>query len=198
MTSKAGADLRGEPTTPPAYRGSVPTHIRTSGRPAGEKESNMAKKEVETSYIYKPDEDKLVITGALTAYRHGTNKYDRDTEKYYVSVRTAALPPEVILDIKERYFSETKEKYLPEILKDTDQGKEEIYFNLKSLYEIPAFVAGKGNTRYSYDDVIELGDGLPPHGSTVKLSIRLKEGAMYPLAIQFIEIVKTSADDYFA
>lgn len=158
----------------------------------------MAKKEVETSYIYKPEEDKLVVTGILTAYRHGTNKFDRDTEKYYVSVRTPALPQEVLLDIAHKYFEDTKDKYLPEFLKNAAEDREEIYFNLKSLYEIPAFVQGKGNTRYSYDDVIELGDGLPPHGSTVKLSIRLKEGALYPLAIQFIEIVKTSADDYFA
>lgn len=151
------------------------------------------------TYIFKPEEDKLVVQGILTAYRHGTNRYDKDTQKYYVSVRCASLPKEVRTAIREKYFSDAKEKYIPEPF--TEEGiasdDAEMYFNMKSLYEIPAFIAGKGNNRLGYDDVIELGDGLPPHGSEVKLSIRLKEGAIYPLAIQFITVVKTSADDYF-
>lgn len=152
------------------------------------------------NFIYKPEEDKLVVTGILTAYRYGTNKYDRDKSKYYVSVRTPMLPLEVRQEIRAKYFADAKEKYIPEPFTEDGMGStdEEMYFNLKSLYEIPAFIEGKGNTRYGYEDVIELGDGLPPHGSEVKLSIRLKEGALYPLAIQFIKIVKTSADDYFA
>ena len=130
------------------------------------------------------------------AFRHGTNKFDKETEKFYISIRTK-VPTEIREDIKEKYFSDTKDKYLPEPLKNILDNEETIYWNLKSLYEIPIFKAGEGNSKYSFDDVIEMGGGLPPYGSVVKLSMRLKESAIYPLALQIIEVVKVSADDYF-
>lgn len=150
--------------------------------------------------IYKPEEDKLVVTGILTAYRCGISKWDKDTEKYTVSVR-CTCPVVVRSAIRDKYFGDSKEKYIPDPFKDLEKADDdtEVYFNLKSLFEIPSYVTGKGNTRYSYDDVIEsLGDGLPPLGSTVEVAMRLKEGAVYPLAIRFIEIQKQNVDDYFS
>ena len=66
------------------------------------------------------------------------------------------------------------------------------------MYEIPAYHIDKGNQRFSFDDVIEMGDGLPPHGSEIECSMRLKEGAIYPLAIRFLTVEKSSVDDYFS
>lgn len=158
-----------------------------------------AKEKTQEGYpIYKPEEDKLVIKGALTAFRHGVNRFDKDTEKYYISVRTTALPEEIRQAILSKYFEDTKEKYIPEPLKSDQKDPDKCYFNLKSLYEIPVFMEGKGNEKYTYEDVIDkLGDGLPPYGSEVILSCRLKEGAIYPLACKFVTIQKASADDYF-
>ena len=144
--------------------------------------------------IYKPEEDKLVCQGILKAFRYGTNKFDTKQEKYFVSILTT-LDAATRQDIKDRYFSEAKEKYIPEPFREIKNG--ECYFNLKSLYEIPVFKLGEGNKKYSFDEVIEMGEGLPPYGSTVKLSMRLKEGAVYPLALQIIELKKANADDYF-
>lgn len=143
--------------------------------------------------IYKPEEDKLVCTGILKAFRFGNNKFDK-TDKYYISILTT-LDKETRQDIKDRYFAEAKEKYIPEPFRNIKDG--ECYFNVKSLYEVPVFKIGEGNTKYSFDEVIEMGGGLPPYGSTVKLSMRLKAGAIYPLALQLIEIRKANADDYF-
>lgn len=149
--------------------------------------------------VYKPEDNKLVIPGILTAYRFGGSKYSGDKELYQVSVKTDALTPELVAQIKKDYFSDTKDKYLPSFIKDIEEGKDKdgVYINLKSQYEIPAFVDGEGNKRYSYDDVIDLGEGLPPTTSTVKVSCRLKEGAIYPLAVLFLEIRKQDASDYF-
>lgn len=157
------------------------------------------KKEDVTKVIYKPEENKLVIPGTLSAYRFGGSKYSGDKEIYQVSVKTTALTPGLVAEIKKAYFSDTKDKYLPSFIKDFEEGKTQdgVYINLKSQYEIPAFVEGEGNKRYGFDDVIELGEGLPPHGSTVKLSCRLKEGAIYPLAILIQELRKQDASDYF-
>lgn len=159
----------------------------------------MAKETIVYRHIYKPEEDKLVVTGSLTAFRCGTSKWEKETEKYYIYVRTC-IPVNVREDIAGKYFADSKEKYIPEPFKDLDkaQDTDEIYLNLKSLYEIPAFVQGKGNQRYSFDDVLELGDGLPPLGSTVELACRLKEGAIYPIGVRFVEIRKQNVDDYFS
>lgn len=158
----------------------------------------MAKtKEVKGTVIYNPEENKLVLSGSLSAFRHGVNKYDKDTVKYYVSIKADDIPAELRTLIRDRYFADAKEKYIPEPFRE-DYNPDNTYINLKSLYEIPVFKEGSGNKKYTYDDVIELGDGLPPYGSEVLLSMRLKEGAIYPLALKIITVVKTSADDYFA
>ena len=154
-------------------------------------------KNKEVTLIYKPEEDKLVLSGTLSAFRFGTNKYDKDTEKYYVSVKCDDFPVEIRDAIRTTYFADTKEKYIPDPFKE-GADLSNTYLNLKSQYQVPVFLEGKGNKKYTYDEVIELGDGLPPYGSEVLLSCRLKEGAIYPLALKLITVVKTSADDFFA
>ena len=154
----------------------------------------MAKK---NTLIFKPEEDKLVVSGSLSSFRYGTNKFDHENDKYYVSIKCDDLSKEVRDAIREKYFSDSKEKYIPDPFKEGADLSNN-YLNLKSLYPIPVFKEGDGNKKYSMDDVIdEWGDGLPPYGSEVVLSCRLKEGAVYPLAIKFITIVKANADDYF-
>lgn len=154
-------------------------------------------KEKKATTIYKPEENKLVVSGTLSAFRFGVNKFDRETEKYYVSVKADELSSDVRDAIRLTYFAESKEKYIPDPFKE-GADPSNTYLNLKSMYEIPVFMEGKGNQKFSFDDVIELGDGLPPYGSEVLLSCRLKEGAVYPLAIKIINLVKANADDYFA
>ena len=154
-------------------------------------------KNKDTVTIFKEDENKLVLSGTLTAFRHGVNKFDKDTEKYYLSIKADAIPEDLRAKIREKYFSESKEKFIPDLFKE-GADLSNTYVNLKSLYEIPVFKEGNGNKKYSFDDVIEMGDGLPPYGSEVLLSMRLKEGAIYPLALKIVTVVKSSADDYFA
>lgn len=150
----------------------------------------------EATVILKLDENKLVLSGVLSAFRFGTNKFDKDTERYFVSIKADDIPADVRSTIREKYFADTKEKYIPEPFRE-DADLSNTYLNLKSQYEIPVFKEGSGNKKFTFDDVIELGDGLPPYGSEVLLSCRLKEGAIYPLAVKIITVVKMSADDYF-
>lgn len=148
--------------------------------------------------IYDPDKNKLVVIGSLTAFRHSCTKFKKDTEYYQVSVITDSLTPEVIADIKARYYSTTIDKYLPSYIKDAEaDGCANLYINLKSQFEFSSFIEGKGNERYGFDDVIELGEGLPPIGSEVKLSMRLKDGGTYPMGLMFLKIKKQDVSDYF-
>lgn len=157
----------------------------------------MKAKETNATVVFHEDENKLVLSGTLTAFRHGVNKFDKDTEKYYLSIKADSLPQEIRDKIREKYFGDAKEKFIPDPFKE-GADPDNTYINLKSLYEIPVFREGTGNKKYSFDEVIAMGDGLPPYGSEVLLSMRLKEGAVYPLALKIVTIVKSSADDYFA
>lgn len=150
----------------------------------------------ETNCIYNHEEKKLVVEGRLTTLRYGVNKYDTDSPKYYVSVSTE-IPAAIREEIRLTYFEDSKEKYIPEPFRNPSETPDECYLNLKSLYEIPVFRDGEGNKKYTFDDVVALGDGLPPIGSTVKISIRLKPGALYPLAILIVDLVKQDAGKYF-
>lgn len=152
-----------------------------------------------TNAIYKPDDNKLVVTGTLTAFRFASSKFSGDEEHYQVSVKTSDFTPDLIKAIKDRYFSETKDKYLPSFIKDAEKDgcKDPLYINLKSKYEFGTFLEGEGNKRYTFDEVIELGDGLAPLHSEVKLSMRLKDGAVYPLALLITKLNKQDAADYF-
>lgn len=148
--------------------------------------------------LFDPSKDKLVVIGTLTAFRHSTTKYKKDQEYYQVSVLTDSLTPEVIEAIKVKYYSNTIDKYLPSFIKDADKdGTSNLYINLKSQFEFSSFIEGKGNERYGYDQIIELGEGLPPIGSDVKLSMRLKEGGVYPMALMFTKIKKQDVNDFF-
>ena len=150
----------------------------------------------EPTVILKLEENKLVLSGILSAFRFGTNKFDKETERYFVSIKADDIPAEIRSTIREKYFANSKEKYIPEPFRE-DADLSNTYLNLKSQYEIPVFKEGAGNKKFTFDEVIELGDGLPPYGSEVLLSCRLKEGAIYPLAVKIITVVKMSADDYF-
>ena len=153
----------------------------------------------EKGLVYDPDNNKLVVTGMLTAFRFSTTKFDADKDFYQVSVKTDSLTNEVIDMITDRYFSDTKDKYLPKFIKDAEKNgtNEPLFINLKSLYEFGTFIEGEGNRRYSFDDVIELGEGLAPLGSEVKLSMRLKENSVYPLALMITKLEKIDAAEFF-
>lgn len=151
----------------------------------------------DATVILKLEENKLVLSGTLSAFRFGTNKFDKDTERYFVSIKADDIPEEVRTKIRENYFADSKEKYIPEPFRE-GADLSNTYINLKSQYEIPVFKEGAGNKKFTFDEVIEMGDGLPPYGSEVLLSCRLKAGAIYPLAVKIINVVKASADDFFA
>lgn len=155
-----------------------------------------------TGLVYDPDNNKLVVKGVLTSFRYATTRYQGDKELYQVSVKTEAITPDLIKDLKVRYFSDTKEKYLPSFFKDFEKepeksAKEGVYINLKSQYEFGTFLPNEGNKRYSFDDVIEMGEGLAPLKSEVTLSMRLKENSIYPLALRIDKLNKQDASDYF-
>jgi radical SAM protein with 4Fe4S-binding SPASM domain len=112
----------------------------------------MAKKPEDVTVIYKPEEDKLVVTGILTAYRQGTNRFDKENERYFVSVR-AKCPVAIRSAIRDKYFSDCKDKYIPDVLKKLDEANDEAQQRLLGLIDVLVdgpFVAAKRSLALSF------------------------------------------------
>lgn len=157
--------------------------------------------------MLKLEENKLVVTGSLVTFRFGVNKYDKNTEKYYVTVK---VDPDQLTDedrqtIHDTYFADAKEKYIPDMFKvDAKTGKvkkleseEALYLNLKSQYEVNIFFASKGNKKFTWEEYNEEVENMTPYGSNVTLACRLKSGSIYPLALKFNTVEKATVDSYF-
>lgn len=76
-------------------------------------------------------------------------------------------------------FAESGDKFTPNWLKNFNG-----YVNLSTKFEIPAR-DDAGKEFLSVEDLIA--DGYPWMGAAVKVSISVKEGAIYPCAIIFLE-----------
>ena len=155
---------------------------------------------MESNAIYKPEENKLVLTGTLVKYVRSYTDFDKTKEPYQISILTSDLTPEIIADLMERYFFDTKDKYLPSFIKkcNADGYDKPVYVNVKTDYPFGTYIEGEGNKRYEYNDVLDLNDGMPPLGSEVKLACRLKDSGIYPMALMIITLKKVSVDDFFA
>ena len=142
------------------------------------------------------EEDRLVINGILAGFRFGSDKFNKE-ETYHVNVKTV-VDPEILEKIREVYYADAKEKYIPDFLKTIPAAGEEIYFNLRTQYEPKSYLANDMRHALSYDEVMEKGDGLAPIKSNVTVSIRLKKnGSMYPLGIKFNTFEKQDPNSYF-
>ena len=113
----------------------------------------------------------LVIKGVVVSAKYGATKFD-DKNKYRLSVYSEDMPYD---DIKA--FDTVGEKMTPSWYKE-----QEGYINLSSIFDVPVMDI-EGN-RIDFDAWLETGKAIK---SKVKVSVRQKEGALYPIAIKVIE-----------
>lgn len=113
----------------------------------------------------------LVIEGVVVSAKYGATKFD-DKNKYRLSLYSENMPYD---DIKA--FDTVGEKMTPSWYKE-----QEGYINLNSIFDIPVMdIAGN---RIDFDAWLGTGKAVK---SKVKVSVRQKEGALYPIAIKVIE-----------
>lgn len=113
----------------------------------------------------------LVIKGVVVSAKYGATKFD-DKNKYRLSVYSEDMPYDDITA-----FDTVGEKMTPSWYKE-----QEGYINLNSIFDIPVMDI-QGNS-IDFDDWLETGKAVK---SKVKVSVRQKEGALYPIAIKVIE-----------
>lgn len=116
-------------------------------------------------------EQKLIIEGTIVSARFGANKFD-DTNKYRISIKSDSIPYDDI-----HAYDEVGPKMTPSWYKNRDG-----YINLASIYEIPIKDARGKNI--DFDTWTAEYNFL---GSLVRVSIKQKDGAIYPQAMRILE-----------
>ena len=130
----------------------------------------MSKKELEQE-VKKELLKKLIIEGVVVSARYGATKFD-DNNKYRVAIKSDSINYDEI-----HAYDNVGTKLTPSWLKNRDG-----YINLSSIYSIPVMdVRGK---QIDFDDWLAEYNVL---GSLVKVSIKQKDGAIYPEAIKVLE-----------
>lgn len=130
----------------------------------------MSKKEMEQE-VKKELLKKLIVEGVVVSARYGATKFD-DNNKYRVAIKSDSINYDEI-----HAYDNVGTKLTPSWLKNRDG-----YINLSSIYSIPVMDArGK---QIDFDDWLVEYNVL---GSLVKVSIKQKDGAIYPEAIKVLE-----------
>ena len=130
----------------------------------------MSKKEMEQE-VKKELLKKLIVEGVVVSARYGATKFD-DNNKYRVAIKSDSINYDEI-----HAYDNVGTKLTPSWLKNRDG-----YINLSSIYSIPVMDArGK---QIDFDDWLAEYNVL---GSKIRVSVKQKDGAIYPEAIKVLE-----------
>lgn len=115
--------------------------------------------------------DELIIEGTLTKAFRGTTTYDKEVRNH-VTIKSDSLPYEDI-----EAYTNVPSKLTPSWFKDQNG-----YMNLKSNFNIK--IKNERGREMDFEDFIQ-GDTVI--GSQIKIKVKQKEGALYPISIVVIE-----------
>lgn len=121
----------------------------------------------------------MIITGKLIECRREKRKFDKreSEEKLWISLADAVVTKEQMAKI-EKAFEDAGKKFTPEWVKEF-KG----YVNVSTKYEVPF----RDVEKVEYSDIeAAIKNGFKWMGAQVKMSISIKEGAIYPKAIVFM------------
>lgn len=118
----------------------------------------------------------MLVEGKLIECKRTTKelKGRKTDEKLFISLAEVKLSKDKLAELKEVY-KDSGDKFTPEWVKNFDG-----YVNISTKFELP-MVSPDGHKFDSIEDYMT--DGNAVIGATVKLSLNLKEGAVYPKAI---------------
>ena len=131
------------------------------------------------------------VRGILTGAMYGTSKFDKD-EKYHVSIKFDDGERDKLVAACNDIYKNAG-SFTPKWFKDDTTE----YVNFKSNYDIPCVYKDDDGNRHDAPLSAILSEFGTISGSKVIIAVTLKEGAIYPKAIAFTELVKASIDDLF-
>lgn len=122
----------------------------------------------------------LKFEGTLIECKRKQKSYKNgheSAEKLFISLADVELTEEQ-LEVLNEAFKDAGKKFTPAWILEP-QG----YINLSSQFELPAILLD-GTRTDSIEDYIA--DGYKWMGATVKLTVNVKDGAVYPKALKFL------------
>lgn len=132
----------------------------------------------------------MIIKGKLIKCKREVKEFDkkrRSEEKLFITLAEADVDA-VMIDKLQEVFKDSGSKFTPDWVKNFDG-----YVNLSTKYELPFRDVNK--VEYSsIEAAIE--NGLKWIGAEVKVSVNLKEGALYPSSL--IMLTEGEAHNAFA
>lgn len=122
----------------------------------------------------------MIINGKLIACKREVKEFDkkrRSEEKLFITLAEVELEDKQLEEFKEA-FKDSGKNFTPDWVKDF-KG----YVNVSTKYELP-FRDLEGNEFNSIE--VSIASGLAWVGADVKMSLNIKEGAIYPNSIVFM------------
>lgn len=122
----------------------------------------------------------MIIKGKLIVCKREVRKFDGKEQKehLYITLAETKLTEKQLEELKEA-FKDSGKKFTPDWVLDP-KG----FVNTKTTFELPCRDL-QGADHTSIEDFIT-DSNFPWMGAEVKLSLNVKEGAVYPLAILFL------------
>lgn len=161
-----------------------------------------AKKEAQAaSAINAAESVKINICGTVTDLMFGRRTYNngrKDKEdKYRMSVKLADGEMQKFIEACKPFYVNASATYIPKFLKE-DATKEDLeYLNFKSSF--PFGFCQRNNK--AIEDIGTVEDVLRDlgniNGSKVVVTVLIKEGAFYPVAVCIVELEQKTLADYY-
>lgn len=144
---------------------------------------------------------KINLCGTVTDLMFGRRTYNngrKDKEdKYRLSVELAAGEMDRFIAACKPMYEKADEKYIPKFLNADATEDEKKYLNLKSSFPF-GFCQRNGR---AIEDLGTVEDVLKDlgniNGSKVVVTIIIKEGAFYPVAVCIVQLVQKTLADYY-
>lgn len=149
----------------------------------------------------RPESAMIKICGTVTDLMYGKRTYNngrKDKEdKFRLSLELANGQIDKFIEACEPFYENADANYIPKFLKDDASEDDLKYLNLKSGYDF-GFVQ---KTEEGFEEIGGVNEVIDKYGnisgSKVVVSIKIKEGAFYPIAVCIVELHTKSLADWF-
>lgn len=144
---------------------------------------------------------KINLCGTISDLMFGRRTYNngrKDKEdKYRLSIKLADGEMDKFIEVCKPMYEGADEKYIPKFLEADATAEDKEYLNLKSSFPF-GFCQRNGRVIEDIgtcDDVLaNLGN---INGSKCVVTVIVKEGAFYPVAVCIVELVQKTMADYY-
>ena len=149
----------------------------------------------------KQEGAKINLCGTVSDLMFGRRTYNngrRDKEdKYRLSVKLAGGEMDKFIEACKPFYENADDKYIPKFLAPDATAEDKEYLNLKSSFPF-GFCQRNGKVIEDIGTVEDVLTNLGNiNGSKVVVTVIIKAGAFYPVAVCIVDLVQKTMADYY-